>query len=601
MSNSNDQLSQAAVRSTFIVGAAAYLLFLVFGIMLFGISVRITGPKVVAVAGLASIIGFIAVRPLRHGFREAVRALGKHPIAAVVLFGLAAFAINVLLGTLVHYPIPGIRDEFAYLLAADTFANGRLTNDTHLFWEHFRTAHIIHEPTYQSKYPPAQSLVIAFGQKFFGAPAVGVWLSIAVSCAALLWMLQAWLPNRWALLGAFLFLVSFEAFRQWGQSYWGGAVAMTGGALVFGALPRLLGAPRVSTATALSLGVLILAFSRPLEGLLACLPVFVLLSVWIWRSDSQPFAVLLRKVVAPVAVVGLLGAALMAHYNYAVTGDPLRMPYQVWLEQQGINVSSTLTSALTAEVESPELLPDYQNVVVDDPSSSTRSAQLIADLRAARTPLAKLLRQHQFFVGVVLGIPLLFVPLGLRRRKWLQFAALTSGIVLAGVYSNGAGGFPHYLAPIAGLIVLLQIHGARYLNAWRLRGYRTGRTLIRILPIFAFCMGVALITMNWAIAPVASNLMWSIERAGMQKTLTETGQQHLVMVRYSPDHFYGNEWTYNESDIDGSQVVWARELTPEKNDRLLKYFADRQVWLLDADVSSGRKLVPYLSSIGRPQ
>jgi hypothetical protein len=206
--------------------------------------------------------------------------------------------------------------------------------------------------------------------------------------------------------------------------------------------------------------------------------------------------------------------------------------------------------------------------------------------------LIKFGRQHHFFVGVALGIPLLFVPLGL-RRKWLRFAALTCGLVLAGVYSNAAAGFPHYLAPITGLIVLLLVQGARYLNAWRLRGYRIGRALIRILPIFAFCLGAAALTMDWAKAPVAQSLAWDIERAGMQKTLAETGQQHLVMVRYSPDHAYGEEWTYNESDIDRSQIVWARELTPEKNDELLKYFAGRQIWLLDADVSSGRKLVPY--------
>jgi hypothetical protein len=590
MLSPNIQRSQGAIRPIFIVGVAAYLLFLTVGVIPVGVSVAITGPKIVAVAGLASIVSYFVVRPFRHGIRDVVRTLCKHPIAAIVLFGLVALVINVLLGTFVHYPIPGIRDEFAYLLGADTFANGRLTTDTHPLWEHFRSGHIIHEPTYQSKYPPAQSLALAFGQYLLGAPAVGVWLSIAVGCAALLWMLQAWLPNRWALLGAFLFLVNFEVFRQWGQSYWGGAVAMTGGALVFGALPRLLGSPRVSTATALSLGVLILAFSRPLEGLLACLPVFVLLFIWICRSDSPPLAELLRKVVAPIVVVGLLGAALMAHYNYTVTGDPLRMPYQVWLEQQGLDMPGILTGAFSAP--SDTITPDYQQIVAGDQSSYTKYIYVKAKGREARTPLVKFVKQYNFFIGITLAIPLLFIPLGL-RRKWLQFAALTCGIVLAGVYSNRAAGFPHYLAPIAGLIMLLLIQGVRYLNAWRLRGHPTGRALVRILPIFAFWIGVASITMNWAKAPLANNPIWSVERARMQRTLTETGQRHLVMVRYSPGHIYSEEWTYNDSDIDGSQVVWARELTREKNDKLLRYFADRQIWLLDADVSSGRELVPY--------
>jgi hypothetical protein len=40
---------------------------------------------------------------------------------------------------------------------------------------------------------------------------------------------------------------------------------------------------------------------------------------------------------------------------------------------------------------------------------------------------------------------------------------------------------------------------------------------------------------------------------------------------------------YNASDIDAAKIVWAREMSPEQNRRLLEYFADRRVWLLEAD------------------
>ena len=156
-------------------------------------------------------------------------------------------------------------------------------------WIHFETFHVIQQPTYASMYPPAQGLVLAFGQVTTGHPFVGVWLSVALLCAALCWMLQGWLPPAWALLGGLLAAMHFGVFSYWADSYWGGAVAATGGALVLGALPRIKKSQRVGDALLMGLGAAVLANSRPYEGMIFCLPVAAALIVWV-RARAAPSA-----------------------------------------------------------------------------------------------------------------------------------------------------------------------------------------------------------------------------------------------------------------------------------------------------------------------
>jgi hypothetical protein len=44
-----------------------------------------------------------------------------------------------------------------------------------------------------------------------------------------------------------------------------------------------------------------------------------------------------------------------------------------------------------------------------------------------------------------------------------------------------------------------------------------------------------------------------------------------------------DEWVYNSSDIDGSKVIWAREMDAASNLELLSYYRDRKVWLVEPD------------------
>ncbi len=73
----------------------------------------------------------------------------------------------------------------------------------------------------------------------------------------------------------------------------------------------------------------------------------------------------------------------------------------------------------------------------------------------------------------------------------------------------------------------------------------------------------------------------AMQRARLLTQLKEGQDRHLILVKYGPRHSYFKEWVYNEADIDGSKVVWARDMDSKENCKLVEYFKDRLVWFLE--------------------
>src|SRR5260370_37768948 len=122
------------------------------------------------------------------------------------------------------------------------------------------------------------------------------------------------------------------------NSYWGGATAAIGGALVLGALPRIAKHSKIPDTILLGLGVAILANSRPYEGFLCCVPAAAWFFWWlIGKTKSRPpLRARLHNVLAPLAHVLVLPTAFMGYYTCLLTGRQRLM-------QPVLNTSSSHT------------------------------------------------------------------------------------------------------------------------------------------------------------------------------------------------------------------------------------------------------------------
>lgn len=508
-----------------------------------------------------------------HAISRAAARLARRRRVAVLVVGLTSLCISAT-ASVIRWPVPKVHDEFSYLLMADTFAEGRLANPTHPAWESLESFHIIHQPTYASKYPIGQGLVLSFGQVVFAHPIVGVWISTALAGAGICWMLQGWISPRWAFWGSLLFTFHGGIQILWGQSYWGGSVALAGGALLLGAAVRLQKQITLRHSVCLAAGLAILANSRPFEGLLVSLFVAVwLFGTWLKRRELLRVD-LVTKVVVPVCICLAVTGTAMAYYNYRVTGRLLKMPYQVHNETYAL-------ASVFAWNEVGEL-PEYRHEVIRD-----FYLGCLREKRGQQITLIDKIRSKSnlvwFYATPAVFIPMLMIPVLIRRREnWFPLAVLV--FVCVSTLTTYAC-HPHYYAAAAPLLILLSVQGFRHLAvlARRQRGvFRRIVPAVVVLQLTSF-FGIAY---GYAARPAT----FAEDRVRFEKQLEQTDGQHLVFVSYAKDHNVHNEWVYNRANIDSAKVVWAREMDAAGNLKTLAGFTNRKVWLLEAD-RLPRKLV----------
>jgi len=533
------------------------------------------------VLGLA-LIALAAFAP-RWGSRTFERVerlfgpLAHRPVRQILAVGLLAIALRALMLPWLGIPEASVFDETSIVLQAKTFAAGRLANPTHPFWPHFETFYVNQVPAYASMYFPGRGAPLAAGLLLANNMWVGVWMSMVLMCMAATWMLQGWVSLPMALLGGILVTLRLGIFSFWVNSYYGGAFIALGAMLVVGALPRIWQAPRWRHGLLMGLGMAILMISRPYEGFLLCLPVALALVVHFLRGHWPQARLALARVALPAALMVGAGGGLLLQYNLATTGQPLKAAYQLNRETYASVPAFLISPPIQSLHQGPAYFQDY--FAMEGSKYELRKSPGLW----LRSVVAKLFHTWNFYIGAIFSAAFLAGLWSCRRDLFL---CGTTAFFMAGYFLE-TWNFPQYTAPLFPLLLIFMMRGFAWLRArdpvrrpaglFLARAMPAAMLVLLALPAASFVFGAPPLGIN-ATQTVCCTSHFDQLRPALRRQLLDSPGRDLVLVKDGPNNPVGYELVNNEPDIDKADIVWAHSLAPDKDQRLMQYFADRRVW-----------------------
>jgi len=527
-------------------------------------------------------------------FERLLAQLARRKWLAVAIAGLSVIVLRLAMLPLLPVPLPIVPDDYGFLLSGDTLAHGRLANPTPAMWTHFESIQITMKPTYSSMYFPGQGLVMAASTWVFGHPWWGLLIVSGLMCAAVTWMLQAWLPANWAFLGGMIAVMRLGLYSYFTDTYHAaGSLTALGGALVLGATPRLMKTSRARDALILGIGVAILVLTRPYEGVLMSLPVGFVLARWVWKGKRRPSASQAARLAAvPLAVI-LAAIAWLGYYDVKAFGKATTLPYTVDRQQYAMAPYYIWQQAR------PEPHYRYAEMRQFYIQGEMNFFNMIHTWKGfIPYTIGKALFSVLFYMGFALAPPLVMLGRAFKDRR-IHFLVVCALVMCCGMVIE-IFLLPHYVAPFTAVFYAIGLQCMRHLRVARMGRNPVGLAMLRycvaicvlMAGIRAFAGPLKMAPAEWP--PSNWNFVWygpqhfGTERANILAHLDQQPGGQLVIVRYGPEHHPLDEWVYNDAEIEQAKVIWARDAGAEANEELIRYYAGRKVWLAEPDAMPAR-------------
>jgi hypothetical protein len=273
--------------------------------------------------------------------------------------------------------------------------------------------------------------------------------------------------------------------------------------------------------------------------------------------------------------------------NRQVTGNWTTLPYALSQYEYGVPTGLTFQ---------PNPVPHAPLTAQQQMDYRMQTSFRPAGGESLRTWLERLeyrVRFYRFYFLPPLYLALVaFVP-ALRQYRF-AWVALTLALLALG--TNFFPAFQlHYVAAATCLFVLVSVQGLAWLAGIVFGGRPAGAEAARL--IFLLCVAHFLFWYGLHVfdtGAIAQSMMpyetWDNinhgnpeRRIAIDRQLATVPGDLLVFVRYSPQHIFQEEWVWNAADIDAARVVWARDLGPEEDQKLIAAYPARTPLLFEPD------------------
>lgn len=304
------------------------------------------------------------------GSRSGTRLSG---IASAVLIGCISFGLSwSIAGCVVRAQQPqrlgdlppAYHDEYAYLFQAETLLQGRFHSPSHAATPAlFDQIHVLNEGRMASRYYPGTGAWMAPFVSV-GRPIIGHWIAGALA-AALMFLTAREIGGTLCGWIAGLLTSMSPGIGIFSNLLLAHHPTLLGLSVFLWAMVRLFRTASARSAFIAGCGLSFAMLCRPMTAAAFALP----FGLWmLWRIVRGGFGTVdvapasRMRVVAAMAIPLLAGISVMYAYNRSITGDGLKMPYQLYTDLYSPNhVYGFHNVTRGSQVNAPKRLQNYDS------------------------------------------------------------------------------------------------------------------------------------------------------------------------------------------------------------------------------------------------